>query len=875
MSEGGKLPVGTVTFLFTDIEGSTKLLRELGDGYRKVQDDHAVIMRSAISEGDGVEVRTEGDSFFVVFPTPTGAVRAVVQAQRALRGHRWSHGRELRVRMGLHTGEGVLGGDDYLGIDVNRAARIAAAGHGGQVLVSNSTRVLVEAALPDGVSIRDLGSHRLKDLPNPEHLFDLKIDGIPSEFPPIRSMEVPHNLPPYLTSFIGRSREIADLAHLLETERLVVLTGPGGTGKTRLALIVGEACLEDFSDGVFFVDLSPITDPELVPPTIAGTLQIQVESELSILERLQEHLRSLELLLILDNFEQVVEGADAVDSILAAAPGVRVMATSRIPLGLYGEQEFLVEPLDHPDPRRDLDLQALRGFDSVALFVDRAKSVVRGFEPTQGNAGAIAAICSRLDGLPLAIELGACQVKLMTPQQILETLDERLPEMSGPQSLPERQRTLRATIEWSAALLSEMERRLFTRLGVFAGGFTLKAAESVCNPKSELGMDTLNGIGSLIDSSLVRRVETTDGDARFTMLGSIRAFAKAALERSEESDAIAGRHAEHFLAFCEEAEPHLVAEDQAVWFAKLERELDNIRAALGFCVDEGWGDVGVRTGAAIWRFWVWGIHIPEGHRWLEQLLKIPELSDPVRWRGLNALGGVVYWQGEHELADSVYRESLSLAESLGDPRAEMETAYNLGVMALILHEDFEESEERFSRVLHLARELGDRAQEGRTMAFQAVAAHVRGKYDEAIELSEGAVEMLRDAGNPWELANALNELGQARRFGGDLEGAREAYTESLRMLWGAGNLAMVARVVVGMAALEMAGGDLERGVRLFGGGQSILEIVGSRSVGTGLDFGDPISEARPILGEALLEALIEEARSWPPERVVAYALEGS
>jgi tetratricopeptide (TPR) repeat protein len=531
-----------------------------------------------------------------------------------------------------------------------------------------------------------------------------------------------------------------------------------------------------------------------------------------------------------------------------------------------------VEPLDHPDPLSRPDLDALRNFDSVTLFLDRAKSVVRGFAPTRENAGALAAICARLDGLPLAIELAASQVKLLDPQQILDMLDDRLPEISGPRNLPERQRTLRATIEWSTALLDGSQQQLLSRLGVFAGGFTLEAMEAVCDPLGGLGIDPLEGLSTLIDGSLVRRIGSPGVESRFTMLESIRAFAKGSLDAGDDARATYRRHAEYYLALCEEAEPYLVGDEQADWFLRLERELDNIRIALGFCIEEGLGEMGVRMASAIWRFWARGIHTLEGRRWLEQVMDLPDISDSIRWKGLNALAGVVYWLPDHQLAESMYRESLSLAEKIGDPRAEMEALYNVGVMALVLRRDSRGAEELFERALPLAREFGE-GWEGRIMVFRASAAHMLGDYDEAVRLSQGAADLLRGSGNRWELAIAYNQLGDGQRLRGDLEAARNAYQESLQMLWGAGNLLMAARVMKCMAALLVAEGSHETGVRLVGAAEHILEMAGSLSPASGIDFGDPIGEAQLVLGKERVDELLEEGRAWSPEHSVAFALE--
>jgi len=467
------LLTGTVTFLFTDMEGSTRLLERLGKQYRDVQHRHNSIIREAIAEGDGREVSTEGDSFFAVFPAPSGAVRAAVRAQRELAAAPWPDGVVIRVRMGLHTGEGIVGGDNYLGLDVNRGARIAAAAHGGQVLLSDATRGLVERSLPAATRFRDLGQHRLKDLAQPERLYQVVIEGLEQEFPPLRTMDArPNNLPAQLTRFIGRNYEISRVRELLARNRLVTLTGPGGTGKTRVALPVAGEALTDFRDGAFFVDLSSVTDAELVAPETAAALGMPEQPGHPFLDTLRDHLRLRNLLLVLDNLEQVVNAASGfVEPLLRAAPEVKVLVTSRVPLHLYGEQEFPVPPLALPDPQHLPDVDSLARFEAVALFADRAAAGKPDFRVTAENARTVAKITARLDGLPLAIELAASRVKLLSPKQLLPRLEQRLPLLTArDRNVPERQRTLRRTIEWSYELLDEAEQRMFSRLSVFAGG---------------------------------------------------------------------------------------------------------------------------------------------------------------------------------------------------------------------------------------------------------------------------------------------------------------------------------------------------------------------------------------------------------------------
>jgi predicted ATPase/class 3 adenylate cyclase len=630
------LLTGTVTFLFTDIEGSTRLLQRLGDRYREVVDRHGRILREAIASGGGTEVHTEGDSFFAVFPTPAGALAAAVQVQQALATHAWPEGHSVRVRMGLHTGNGVLGGDDYIGLDVHLAARIAAAGHGGQVLVSEATKAQIEQTLPEGTSLRDLGRHRLKDIEQPEHLYDLVIADLPAEFPAIRTMDArPTNLPPQRTSFIGRGRQVAEVTSLLAERRLLTLTGPGGTGKTRLALKVAADHLDRFSDGVFFADLSPIPDPALVPSVIAQALVVREEAGRDLLDTLADHLRDRHLLLVLDNSEQVIEAAAAIARLLDAAPRLTVLATSRAPFHISAEHEYQVPPLAVPDPGHVADIEMVTRSEAVALFTERAAAIRPGFQITSQNAPAVAQIGDRLDGLPLAIELAASRLKILSPDALLERLGQRLSLLTGgARDLPERQRTLRSTIEWSHELLEPEVQRLFARLGTFNGGWSLEAAEVICGPG--LDVEVLDGLSTLIDHSMVRPGEPGDGGPRFTMLETIREFAVERLASSGEEDELRRRHAEQFRDLAEEAGHHLTREHRVAWLSRLETEHDNLRAALDRAERTRDADTGLRTAAAIWRFWLQRGHLSEGRGRLERLLSMPgaEARGSVRARGL-------------------------------------------------------------------------------------------------------------------------------------------------------------------------------------------------------------------------------------------------
>jgi predicted ATPase/class 3 adenylate cyclase len=587
------LPTGTVTLFFTDIEGSTRLLQQLGEHYADVLATCRHLLREVFQQWNGHEVDAQGDAFFVAFARATDAVSAAVDMQRALAAYVWPDGVSVAVRIGLHTGEPSRTAEGYVGLDVHHAARVMSAGHGGQVLLYQTTCELVKHDLPEGVSLRDLGEHRLKDLQRPGHLYQLIIAGLPADFPPLKSLDTHHhNLPVQPTPLIGREQEVATVLVFLRREdvRLLTLTGPGGTGKTRLGLQVAAELSEAFPSGVYFVNLAPINDPAFVVPTLAHTLDVKEIAEQSLLDLLKGSLHWKHLLLLLDNFEQVVDAAVYVVELLATCPLLKVIVTSRAALHVRGEQEFAVPPLTVPDPKHLPDLVALSKYEAVALFIQRAQSVKSEFQVTNANAPAVAEICVRLDGLPLAIELAAARIKLLPPQALLARLGQRLAVLtSGARDVPERQQTLRNTIEWSYHLLDAAEQRLFRRLSVFIGGCTLEAIEAVCTTldSNTAVVLVLDGVGSLIDKSLLQQTEQEYGEPRFLMLETIREFGLECLMADGEEEVTRQAHASYYLRLSEQAEPELRGTQQALWLSRLEAEHVNFRSALGWALENG------------------------------------------------------------------------------------------------------------------------------------------------------------------------------------------------------------------------------------------------------------------------------------------------
>ena len=637
-------PSGTVTFLLTDIEGSTLLLERLGAAWGATLETHHELVRSAIEGAGGQWVNTNGDAVFAVFARPPDAVAAAVAAQRALAAAEWPEGVRLRVRMGLHTGEAERAGQDYAGLEVHRTARISAAAHGGQVLLSSATHALTERALPEGVRQRDLGEYRLKDLSRPERLHQLCIDGLPAEFPPPRTLDAWRQaLPVQPTTFIGREREVAEARALLEGTRALTLTGPGGTGKTRLALQVAAESCEAYRDRAVFVALAALKDPSLVASTVAAAMGVQEEAGRPILASLTERLAGMEVLLVLDNYEQLLPAAPLVGELLAAGPGVRVLVTSRAPLRVAGEREYEVRPLALPETAGATP-EELAESEAVALFVERARAIEPGFALGPENAAAVAAICAALDGLPLAIELAAARVRLLSPQAILERLGASLPLLTGgPRDRPERQRTLRGAIQWSHDLLDPDGQTMFRWLAVFAGGWTFVAAEAVCSPPGGPALDTLETLDALVQHSLARRDDSAPRP-RFRMLQTIREFGLERLAESGEDPEIHERHAQVFLKLAEEAAGELTGPGQAVWLDRLAGDHDNLRAALRWSVDADRAATGLLIAAAIWRFWQLRDHLAEGEAWLTELLALPSAAEetPARAAGADALASVVY-----------------------------------------------------------------------------------------------------------------------------------------------------------------------------------------------------------------------------------------
>jgi predicted ATPase len=816
------LPTGTVTFLFTDVEGSTKLLHELGaKAYAEALAEHRRILREAFRAHSGIEIDTQGDAFFVAFPTAPGALRAAAAALEGLGPG------PIRIRQGLHTGTPHVAEEGYVGVDVHRAARIAACGHGGQVLVSAATAALLGT---DG--LRDLGEHRLKDLSAPERIYQLGEEG----FPPLRSLHHT-NLPIPSTPFLGRQKELMEVLGLLSQEdvRLLTLTGPGGTGKTRLALQAAAELGTLYPNGIWWVPLAPLRDPKLVLEAAAQTLGSK--------NHLAEYIADRSLLLLFDNFEQVIDAAADIAGLLAVCPNLHLLMTSREPLHLSGEQEYPVPTLVHSE--------------GVGFFLTRARAVKPDFAPDD----AVSDICRRLDELPLALELAAARVKALSPAQILERLEQRLPLLTGgARDLPERQRTLRAAIGWSYELLTPEEQRPFGRLAVFRGGCTLEAAEDI----ADANLDTLQ---SLIDKSLLRHV-----DDRFRMLETIREYAAERLEASGEAEEPRRRHADHFLALAEEAEPSLFA-DSKEWLDRLAREHDNFRAALDRLEASGQTWLALRLAGALSRFWYMKGQSSEGRRRLDNLLAADERPTAARAKALNGAARLALRAGDLAAVRRLAEEGLALHRKLGDAWGTADSRYLLGAGAAD-QRDFAGARHIFEESVQVFRELGD--EHYALLATRALAwmCSELGEDDRYRSLHEDNLRRARTLGNGRMAARSLTSLAgialRERRVPDALSMLKEAY----RLDRDGGYVGDIVLDLYDFAQLLAAEGRAETAARLLSRGEKLREEIGEGLESWAAEMNErTLTAIRAQLAAAALDEAWEEGRALTADEAVALALE--
>jgi predicted ATPase/class 3 adenylate cyclase len=879
----GTLPSGTLTFLLTDIEGSTPLWERHPAAMQAAIARHDALMDEGLKRYGGRQVkeRGEGDSIFAVFTSPSAALAAVCALQQALLAEPWPDAAPLRVRMGLHTGEAGLREGDYYGVTVNRTTRIRSLAHGGQVLLSRSTHDLLRDGLPEGVGLRPLGPQVLKGLERPEEVFQVLHPELPADFPPLPAPLAPAtNLPVQPTSFIGREREQAEVRLLLGAAPLVTLTGTGGAGKTRLALEVAAGLVADHADGVWLVEFAALADPTLVPQAVAQALGLREEPGRHLLATLAAHLQPKALLLVLDNCEHLIEAcAELATALLRACPHLRLLATSREALEVPGEILYRVPSLAAPDPDHLPASDQLPRYEAVRLFLARARARRPAFALTAPNSRAVAAVCARLDGIPLAIELAAARVGVLPVEGIAARLDDRFQLLTGgPRTALPRQQTLRATLDWSYDLLSEREQRLLERLAVFAGGWTLAAAEAVCagvGLESSLQVpEVLDLLGGLVNKSLVQAAEA-DGEVRYGLLETVRQYGQERLAATGETVGVRDRHLGYYLALAEEAEPMLRGPEQGHWLALLETEHDNLRAALGRARERGAGEQGLRLAGALWRFWDYRGYFGEGRNWLEAALaEGGPAPTAARAKALNGAGNFAFYQDDYDRAVALYEESLALLRPLGDTRGIAGSLGNLANVAYV-QGDYPRAAALYEESLALMRKLGDTWGIATSLDNLGGVAEAQGDYPRAVALHEESLALFRDLGDTWGIAFSLGTLGNAAYAQGDYPRAATLYEESLALKRELGATGGIACALEGFALLAGALGYSRRAVQLWAAAEALRGAIGApRDQHEQAQYGPAEAVQREALGEEAFAAAWAQGRALPLEAAVALALEG-
>ena len=884
--------VETLTFLFTDIEGSTALLGRLGeDDYAQVLAGHHTLIRSALAAHDGREVDTQGDAFFAVFSSPRACVVAVLQMQQAMETHAWPAGERVRVRMGIHCGEAARTATGLVGLEVHRAARVAAVGHGGQVLVSEAAAVLVRDGLPSGAALADLGVHRLKDLGRPERIFQLHGAGLQAQFPPLRSLgnlALPNNLPAQLSVFIGRDREVCEVRALVESSRLVTLTGAGGAGKTRLGLQVAAELLDRSGDGVWLVELAAVTNEDAVAPAVSEALRLAAQPGRPVLETLLDALAPQDVLIVLDNCEHLIGGcAKTAEAIVRRCPRVHLLATSREPLGVGGEIIYRVPSLSLPEPD-DTSTAAAGSSDAVALFAERARAQGVALSVDEQTAPVVVSVCRRLDGMPLAIELAAARLRSMSLAELHDRLDQRFRLLTGgSRTALQRQQTLRATIGWSYSLLTGAEQLMLARLSVFAGSFGLDAAEAVCGFGDLDVLDVAGLLGSLVDKSLVV-AEHAGAGLRYRLLETIRLFAAERLaEAGEKAAAVTAAHCAHYLAGAEAAAAHLAGPDQGRWLARLDADQANLRRAAQHAAGSPDGTaVVLRLGVALWRYWqtrsrdqeafallapalgrpdagadpglfaaalvaaAW--NVPAARHFAEQAVQVarPLGDDRLLISALTALCKAHYWAGELEAALPFGQESVERARRLGD-----DVLLGLSLLIYLIPLgtiDPARSPPLYAEAFACTARSGDHLADCDLHNNAAVAAQASGDLPAARAHLDAAARAARQIG--WQAVHISVNLGDVQRAEGDLDGARSTLQAALPTLRRNGDNLWIANACHGLALVAGDAGDWHRAAVLHGAAQALRDRTGGPwEEEIARELRDSLDQARAHQGDEQLE----------------------
>lgn len=853
-----ELPTGTVTFFFSDIEGSTRLLQDLGDGFRPVLERHAEIVRRALAETGGVEVNTEGDSFFAAFTTAPAAVACAASVQQALAAEPWPGGRDVRVRIGLHTGIGRLGASNYVGIDVHRAARIMDAGHGLQTILSAATAALAAWSLPAGTSLRDLGSHELKDLAHPEHLYQLVISGLPADFPPLRAVKpLKTNLPARDTAFIGRTAETDEVGAAVRAHRLVTLAGAAGVGKTSLAMHAAGRAVEHFADGVWLVEIVRVQDPGLIAAAVAKQLQITEAATQPIEETLASRLTHSSMLLVLDGCEHLVAAvARFAQGLLRATTGLHILATSREPLAIRGEHLIRVAPLAVP-PAGVGDLAALQTFDAVALFADRAGQVQPSFQIGPHTAPAVAEISRRLDGIPLAIELAAARLKLLSVRQLAERLEREFAVLTSGRrdTLPHHQ-TLQATLDWSYDLLAPVERLLFARLSAFAGSFSLEAAEEVCASGALAREDVLDVLGRLVDTSLVQA--GTSDPVRYRLLEPIAQYARLRLEEEGGGDETHDRHAGFYARLAEQANAELLGRDQMAWAGRLAEDRYNLLAALAWLHRSGQAARALRLAGAIQWFWVIRREVTEGTEWLERVLADRGDAPPdAVIRALNGAGLLAQRRLDFDRARALFREGLEMCAQTDDRTCVARQTYYLAVTAWF-QDDPDEADRLAADALRVADPQADTWTVAWTLAVRGTIARARGELDTAGTYLDESHGLFLGMGGALDRGWSHLRIAALERDRGHYSNAAAGYETGRALLEEAGDNIGLAHADAGRGAMAWLKGDHELALALF---RAALDGFAKTEVAT-----DSLFELKTMIQGNPTVAELQQVARWNKDR---------
>ncbi|MEE6295269.1 ATP-binding protein [Georgenia wangjunii] len=907
-----ELPEGTLTLLFTDIEGSTRVLRELGSAYAEVLTIQRRILRAAFQRWGGHEMGTEGDSFFVVFTTARAALSAALQAQRELARVEWPGGQPVRVRMGMHTGEPVRHEDGYVGMDVHLAARVAGCAHGGQVVLSAATHRIAVHQVLAGMRFLDLGLHRLKDIAAPERLYQLAADGIEERFPPVRSLGAGASLPAFGSPLVGRDGELAELTAQLARVRVLTLTGPGGVGKTRLALAVASAREGQYADGVYFVPLAAVRSTDAMWTTIAEALGATGENKAP--PTFLSYLGAREVLLVLDNVEQLPMAGDVVRELVDAGPGVSVLTTSRRPLHVEGEYEHPVPPLVLPG--RDADVRAAEESGAVALFVERARMVRPGFSLTPENVGDVAVICQRLDGLPLAIELVAARAKLLGPRALRARLDESLEISAAGGARPERQRSLRAAIAWSYELLEPELRSVFVQLSVFDAEFDLEAVAAVVRPgEAPAGggasagasgaasagastgpegtasagaatADPLDLVGALVDANLLMIREGRDGEPRVRMLRTIATYARDLLRTTTDAEEVRRRHAEHYVGVAERLSPLLRSAQHVGARDRIEAELSNLRAALRWSLGAGSSEharrpapalaTGLRLCEHLGWFWYACGYQAEGRQWLRLAVEAGAGRESREFvRALHSLGVLVLLEGSAAQAREILETCLDFWRRDGDAAG---TAMELNSLALAHRAlgDPEQARAMLTESLDLAREAGERRGQANALSNLAALETDAGEYDSAIERLREVLRLDTEGDDAWGMAADHVNLGGVLLRAGRLDEAQETLERHGPGAASLGDIELTVDVIELFCVLHAERGDARRAARLLGASEETRATAQ-------LPLSEPdvawlsgvLDKARAAVDPRQWAADVEDGRALAVEDALAEALAGS